>query len=92
MATDPFHQPNDGIKPVIEEIARTEVCFPNIRLIVEDITVVPVPNPNVQSSPGTERAAFRLWLGDGEKMIQGKCVTGLTICFCFAYLRRCFVI
>lgn len=72
MATNPSKQPNDGVKPVIEEIARTEVCFPNIRLVVEDITVAPVPDRKVESSPENEKAAFRLWLGDGEKVIQGE--------------------
>lgn len=73
MATDHLKQPNDGIKPVIAEIARTEVCFPNIRLIVEDIIVVPVPDAKAESSPENVKAAFRLWLSDGDKVIQGKC-------------------
>ena len=64
---DAAQQPHFGIKPIIEEIIRTEVCFSNIRLEVDRIDIIPVPTPDSSE----ERQAFRLWLGDGEKTIQG---------------------
>ena len=51
------------LKPIIAEIARTEVCFPNIKLLVEEISL--------DNISGTETWAFRLWLTDGEKIVQG---------------------
>ena len=65
-------KPHDGdkssvfstdLKPIIAEVARAEVCFPNIKLLVEEISL--------ENISGTETWAFRLWLSDGEKMIQG---------------------
>ena len=52
------------LKPVIAEVARTEVCFPDIKLLVENITLEKVS--------GADTWAFRLWLTDGEKFIQGE--------------------
>lgn len=51
------------LKPIIAEIARTEVCFPNIKLLIEKISL--------ENISGTETWAFRLWLTDGEKIVQG---------------------
>lgn len=53
------------LKPVISEIARTQVCFPSIKLLVDKIEL-----DNI-SSNDTFSGAFRLWLTDGEKCIQG---------------------
>ena len=64
---DATQQPHYGIKPVIEEIIRTQVCFANIRLEVERISIVPVPT----SDEAEEKQAFRLRLSDGEKSILG---------------------
>ena len=51
------------LKPIIAEIARTEVCFPSIKLLIDKISL--------ENIPGTETWAFRLWLTDGEKVVQG---------------------
>lgn len=54
-----------SLKPIIGEIARTEVCFPSIKLLVEKISLENV------SKTESFYGAFRLWLSDGEKCIQG---------------------
>ena len=53
------------IKPIIKELVRTQVCFPNIKLLVDRITIVKVPS----EPSGLE--AYRLYLTDREKTIQG---------------------
>ena len=53
------------IKPIIAELVRTQVCFPNIKLLVDRIAIVKVPS----DPPGLE--AYRMWLTDREKSIQG---------------------
>ncbi|MCJ1466311.1 hypothetical protein MMC07_004930 [Pseudocyphellaria aurata] len=57
------------VKPVIKELARTQVCFPNLKLLVDRISIVTVPD-TLQS---TANKAFRLYLTDGERSIQGAC-------------------
>lgn len=61
---------NINVKPIIAELARTEVCFPNIQLLVEKIIVQPLPDRGDAEGP---RGAFRLWLTDGACTIQGRC-------------------
>ena len=56
-----------GVRPVIHEIARTEVVFPRIKLLVEDNTI----QDAAPTASGTPRQGFRLWLTDGEHRIQG---------------------
>ncbi|KAI4140226.1 MAG: hypothetical protein L6R39_005893 [Caloplaca ligustica] len=55
-----------SVKPVIQELVRTQVCFPNLKLLVDRIAVVTVPD--VDELSGNE--AFKLTLTDGEKTIQ----------------------
>lgn len=63
------------IKPIIKELVRTQVCFPNIKLLVDRISTLKVPSAT--ESPGLE--AYRMYLTDREKTIQG-----LQICYiCF---------
>lgn len=57
-----------SVKPVIQELVRTQVCFPNLKLLVDRIAVVTVPD--VDELSGNE--AFKLTLTDGEKTIQGE--------------------
>ncbi len=52
------------IKPIIKELVRTQVCFPNIKLLVDKISTV-----KVSSATGLE--AYRMYLTDREKTIQG---------------------
>ncbi|CAD6565194.1 MAG: hypothetical protein ASARMPRED_006506 [Alectoria sarmentosa] len=54
------------IKPIIKELVRTQVCFPNIKLLVDKISVVKVPSAT--ESSGLE--AYRMYLTDREKTIQ----------------------
>ncbi|KAL8929016.1 MAG: hypothetical protein Q9208_001459 [Pyrenodesmia sp. 3 TL-2023] len=54
-----------AVKPIIEELVRTQVCFPNLKLLVERIAVVIVPE--VDELSGNE--AYKLTLTDGEKTI-----------------------
>lgn len=57
------------IKPIIKELVRTQVCFPNIKLLVDRISVVKVSSAT--ESSGLE--AYRMYLTDREKTIQGSC-------------------
>ena len=57
---------NVNLKPVIAEIARTQVCFPDIQLLVDKIVIQTLPNPE------TPTGAFRLQLTDGENVIHGR--------------------
>ncbi|KAL8813921.1 MAG: hypothetical protein Q9223_006817 [Gallowayella weberi] len=54
------------LDPVIQELVRTQVCFPNLKLLVDKILVVTLPE--VHELSGNE--AFKLTLTDGEKTIQ----------------------
>ena len=60
------------VKPIIKELVRTQVCFPNIKLLVDRISTVKVPSAT--ESPDLE--AYRMYLTDREKTIQG-----LNICY-----------
>lgn len=54
------------IKPIIREIARTHVCFSDIKLLIDRIEIV-----NVRTSDeADDRQAYRLFLTDREKTIQ----------------------
>lgn len=55
------------IKPIIKELVRTQVCFPNIKLLVDKISTVKVPSAAESSS----LQAYRMYLTDREKTIQG---------------------
>ena len=55
------------LKPVIKELVRTEVHPPFLELLVDKITIV----PNIKDKKGILKA-FRIWLNDGDKRIQGK--------------------
>ena len=65
-----------ALKPVIKELARTQVCFPDIKLLVDRISIVTL-STNGQSK---ENQAYRLYLSDGEKIIQGVMNPGVA-CF-----------
>ena len=56
-----------SLNPVIQELVRTQVCLPNLKLLVHRIAVVTLPD--VDELDGNE--AFKLTLTDGEKTIQG---------------------
>ena len=53
------------MKPIIQELVRTQVCFPNIKLLVDKISIVKVP------SQPSDLEAYILYLTDREKIIQG---------------------
>ena len=55
-----------NLKPVIKELLRTEVCAPDLVLLVDRIYVVDLPNAKKRGTEG-----FKLYLSDGEKVIQG---------------------
>ncbi|KAG8530134.1 uncharacterized protein KY384_005617 [Bacidia gigantensis] len=57
-----------GVKPVIQEMVRTDVCFPAIRLLVEHNMVVPAGSKD----PDKPLKAFRLQVGDGEYCMAGR--------------------
>ncbi|KAK0508452.1 hypothetical protein JMJ35_008728 [Cladonia borealis] len=54
------------LKPVIRELVRTRVCFPDILLLVDKVTVVDLTD----LKPYTNSGAYRLYLTDGEVIIQ----------------------
>lgn len=58
---------NKGVKPIIYEIIRTEVTFPNIRLLIEHVVVQDVG----RDEEGALRRGYRIHLTDGEYRIQG---------------------
>lgn len=71
-AMDENHRPAEfkpelNLKPVIKELARTQVCFPNVKLLVDRISIVTLP----ATKESTETKAFRLYLTDGDWNIQG---------------------
>lgn len=55
-----------ALKPIVKELVRTQVCFPNIQLLLDRIMVAKVGEPADRG----ETEAFRLYLSDGEKSIQ----------------------
>ena len=63
------------LKPVIRELVRTRVCFPDILLLVDKITVVDLTD----SEPYTNTGAYQLYLTDGEVTIQGSHSLTLTV-------------
>lgn len=56
-----------ALKPVIKEMARTQVCFPDIKLLVDRISIVTL----AMNEQLKENQTYRLHLSDGEKTIQG---------------------
>lgn len=58
------------VKPIIKELVRTQVCFPNIKLLVDKISIVKVPSATESSS----LEAYLMYLTDREKTIQGLCI------------------
>ena len=60
------------LKRVIREILRTQVCPKTIRLLIDRIHIRKVFNGCAR---GDE--TYRMWLTDGELMIQGKAITRL---------------
>lgn len=65
------------LKPVIKELARTQVCFPDLKLLVDRISIVTLP----ATEHAAANEAYRLYLTDGERTIQGACI------FDIAYAR-----
>ena len=59
------------LKPIIKEIVRTQVLFPDIELLVDKVTIVEFPQPDEED----KRGAFLVYLSDGEKSIPGMLVT-----------------
>ena len=67
---DAFDKPNYGIRPVIEEIWRTGICFPDITLNVARVDIVPVPVPgkkSPKSSQERKQAQAQARDGGGEE-------------------------
>lgn len=63
----PAMVPHFELKPIIKELVRTQVCFPNLKLLIDKVSIVVLPKN--EHTTGTE--AYRLLLTDGEKTIQG---------------------
>ena len=63
------------LKPVIKELARTQVCFPDIKLLVDRISIVTL----AMNDRLKENQAYRLHLTDGEKTIQGTGVSSTMV-------------
>lgn len=55
------------LKPVIKELVRTQVCFPNLKLLVDRISVI----TSATNGQSIGSQSYRLHLTDGEKAIQG---------------------
>jgi hypothetical protein len=54
------------LRPSIQELIRTQVYPETLILLIDRVHIVPI------SRDGRNREAYRLWLTDGEKGIQGK--------------------
>ena len=61
---------NIDLKSVIADITRTQVCFPDIQLLVDKIAMQTLPNIEIPTG------ALRLRLTDGENIISGKYIGG----------------
>ena len=59
--------PEIVLRPVIRELARTQVCFPDLKLLVDRISTVTLP----ATEHSAESVAYRLFLTDGDRTIQG---------------------
>lgn len=57
------------IKPIIKELVRTQVCFPNIKLLVDKISIVKVPS----AAESSDLKAYLMYLTDRQRTIQGFC-------------------
>lgn len=68
----PAKVPSITLKPIIKELVRTQVCFPNLKLLIDKVSIVVLPKH--EHASGNE--AYRLFLTDGEKTIQGMCPIG----------------
>ena len=55
------------IKPIIKELVRTQVCFPNIKLLVDKISIVKVPS----AAESSDLKAYLMYLTDRQMTIQG---------------------
>ena len=60
-------KPDLVLKPVIRELVRTQVCFSDLKLLVDRISIVTLP----ATEHTTLNQAYRLYLTDGERSIQG---------------------
>ena len=60
------HRKHD-LKPVIKEIVRTQVLFPDIELLIDKMTIVQFTDSNEEDN----RGAYLVHLSDGEKSIPG---------------------
>lgn len=58
------------LRPVIDEIVRTQVCPSTATLLVDRISVIRTVKA---LRPGGDQT-FRIWLTDGQKSIQGACM------------------
>ncbi|KAL2057823.1 hypothetical protein ABVK25_001440 [Lepraria finkii] len=54
------------LRPIIRELVRTRVCFPDIKLLVDKMTIVKLSATN----PAATNEAYRLYLTDGDMTIQ----------------------
>lgn len=57
-------EPELKLKPCIAELLRTDYCQPGLIMVVDKILVVTMANTE-------QNQAYRLYLSDGEKNIQG---------------------
>lgn len=65
--TESQNKGSTTIKPVIKELVRTQFCFPNIVLLVDKIIIA-----RISPAKGFgDVEAYRLYLSDREKSIQG---------------------
>lgn len=78
-------RPELSLKPVIKELARTQVCFPNVKLLVDRVSIVTLPT----TKESTETQAFRLYLTDGDWTIQGKILTAISLTRLMKLLYSC---
>ena len=64
MASLPQPPERSKLKPVIDEIIRTQHCENPLKLLLDKIHIV------VTNTQHSDEDAYRIWLSDGTKMIQ----------------------
>ncbi|MCJ1281232.1 hypothetical protein MMC26_000550 [Xylographa opegraphella] len=72
-----------ALKPVIRELVRTGVHPPFLKLLVDKILVVPYLR-----NDGKKSEAYRVWLSDGEKIIQAALLRDVHPYFIYGQIRE----
>lgn len=82
----PAPEPGINLKPCIAEMLRTTVLPSRPTLLLDRIVIVTLPNKR-----SGQATAYRLFLSDGEKAIQGISPHGVAFSFSLTYCVQRFL-